>query len=377
MSNLTTAQQDAAITLVPVAWDWRLMVQLGLAIIGVLGNSLVIHIYRSNRDLKGNTTNLFIAALAIADLITSICIIPFPLLSRAPQNVLGSIYCKVVFSSNVMWVSIVASIITLTTLSVERYIAVAFPTHYKRIFTKSKTTLIIVCIWLFAFAMNTFGYYETFVINGQCTHVIPSNEFQLFLGVAVFLVEYLIPMIIMLATNIRTIQLLHKQAKVFGGNDTKNGPALSLLRARRRVVYMLLIVILAFIICWSPDQIAFLGFNIGFIPFGFAFGHVYRAFIALAFANSCFNPAIYIIANRNFRKAFLDLLPSRRRTSSDSHTNTLFETPVDGDDTGITNKGRENFGAFGDDGKTLSTVVSDSRDKDEGSADTVALEHVD
>ena len=348
---------EIPITLVPVPWDWRLILQLVLAIIGILGNSLVIHVYRINKDLKGKPTNMFIAALAAADLVTSIAIIPIPSLSRVPQNASGSFYCKMVFSSNVMWISIVASIGTLTLLSVERYIAVGFPRRYKRIFTQKNTVIIIACIWLFGFVLNTFGYYETFVVGGQCVHIIVSDNFQLFLGVAIFLVEYLIPMIIMLATNIRTIQLLQKQAKTFRGNSSQNSPALTILRARRRVVYMLLVVIIAFIICWSPDQIAFLGFNLGIVPFEFAFGDVYRAFIALAFANSCLNPAIYMITNTNFRQAFFNLLPSS--TSSDSSSvNTkstaLFDTPLeDGDVLGDAN-GNVNFGAIDDDGKPAS-----------------------
>ena len=356
MDNST---ENPPITLVPVQWDWRLMVQLGLAVIGILGNSLVIHVYRSNRELKGKPTNMFIAALAVADLITSIAIIPIPLLSRAPQNAIGSFYCKVVFSSNVMWISIVASICTLTTLSVERYVAVRFPNQYKRIFTQKNTVIIIACIWLFGFVLNTFGYYETFVVGGQCVHIIVSVNFQRFLGVAIFLVEYLIPMIIMLATNIRTIQLLQKQANAFRGNDGKNTPAVTMLRARRRVVYMLLVVIIAFIICWSPDQVAFLGFNLGIVPFEFAFGDVYRAFIALAFSNSCLNPAIYIITNRNFRQAFFDLLPSLNRSSASStHTKStaLFDTPLEDGD--VNTSGTINFGALGDDGKALCSAVN-------------------
>ena len=370
------------IFLVPVPWDWRLIVQLALAVFGIVGNSLVIHIFRNTRELKRNTTNTFIAALACADLITSITIIPFRLLSAVPNNAIGSLYCKVVYSSNVMWISIVASVITLTTLSVERYIAVAYPTRYKRIFTKRKTTVIIVCIWLFGFCLNTFGYYETFVVDGQCVHIIPSARFQTFLGCAVFLVEYLIPMIIMLATNIRSIQLLHKQARSFAGtrqNSSSNkGSAMALLQARRRVVYMLFVVIVTFIICWSPDQIAFLGFNLGLVPFEFAFGHVYRVFIALAFANSCFNPVIYIAINRNFRRAFIALLPARNRpagSSSKESNNTLFETPLvdhqreHGNHGGIVEGGdigNVNFGALTDDGRVaISSIVTRGTDLDD------------
>ena len=275
MDNSTESQ----IFLVPVQWDWLRVVQLTLAITGILGNSLVIHIFRVNRQLKGKPTNVFIAALAVADLITSIAIIPIPLLSRVPQNTSGSFYCKVVFTSNVLWISIVASICTLTTLSVERYIAVGFPSRYKRIFTQKNTVIIIVCIWVFGLALNSYVYYETFVVGSQCEHVFVSDNFRLFIGVAIFLTLYLIPMIIMLATNIRTIQLLQKQAKSFRGNDSENSPAVTMLRARRRIVYMLLVVIMAFVICWSPDHIAYLGLNLGIVPLEFLYGDVYRTLI--------------------------------------------------------------------------------------------------
>ncbi|XP_072049047.1 melatonin receptor type 1B-like [Amphiura filiformis] len=343
MNTTMTDTYDAVF--IPVIWDWRNIIQLILAVVGILGNSVVIHVYRRNREMKHNTTNTFIAALAAADLITSISIIPHPRLSRVPQNGIGSFYCKVVWSSNIMWISIVASVITLTMLAVERYIAVAYSFRYKQIFTITKTRLIILGIWLFAFTLNTFGYYETFVVKEQCVHILPSIKFQMFLGCAVFIVEYLVPMIIMLVTNIRTIQLLNKQTRSFTrGKDATKGPALKLIQARRRVVNMLFIVIVTFIICWSPDQFAFLAFNLGWVPFEYAFGPLYRAFVVLAFANSCANPIIYTVMNRNFREAIAQQLPSMKCKSAEKGgtTNTLFETPLeDGDmkraDNGVVN----------------------------------------
>ena len=359
-SNSTEIQR---IYLVPVEWTWRPVVQLVLAIIGILGNSLVIHVYRSKRELKGKPTNMFIAALAVADLVTSILIIPLPTLSRVPQNAGGSFYCKVVFTSNVMWISIVASIGTLTTLSVERYIAVGFPGRYKRIFTQKNTIVIIASVWFFGFAMSSFNYYQTFAIGGQCVYVIISTSYQVFLGVAIFLVEYLIPMIIMLATNIRTIQLLQRQATSLLGNVGENGPALTLLRARRRVVYMLLVVIMAFIISWSPDEIGFLLFNVGSLPVEYFYGDVYHAFVIWAFTNSCYNPVIYLITNRNFRQAFYDLLPSRKRSlASSTHKNSsaLFDTPLEIDNEVNNTTGSVAISVLGDGGK----AVSDMKDMD-------------
>ena len=352
MDNST---ENEMISLVPVQWDWLSVVQLTLAITGILGNSLVIHIFRVNRQLKGKPTNVFIAALAVADLITSIAIIPIPELSRVPQNTGGKFYCKLVHSSNVMWISIVASIGTLTTLSVERYVAVGFPRRYKRIFSQKNMAIIIICIWLFGFALNTFGYYEVFIVSGQCEHIPVSDNFQKFLGISLFLVKYLLPMIIMLATNIRTMQLLQKQAKSLLGNDSKNSPAVAMLRASRRVVYMLLVVIIVFIICWTPDQLAFLGFNLKILPSEFLWDDiVYRALVVLGYFNSCLNPAIYIITNRNFRQAFYKLFQSRKRplaSSTQTKSTALFDV-VDFD-TSVTIINFDDGTAMSDDMKNI------------------------
>ena len=290
----------------PVPWDWRLIIQLILAVTGIIGNSLVIHVYLHTKALKKKTTNTFIVALAAADLITSICIIPFPMLSYVPENGLGDLYCRIVFSANIMWISIVASILTLTILAVERYVAVAYPIRYKRIFTSKNTRLIIFMIWILGIVINTFEYYGFFAIGGTCWYILPSARFQKFLGVGVFLIEYLIPFLIMIVASYRTIQILNTNSANFKGkSDEQSRSAMSLLRARRRLVNMLLVVIITFIICWSPDQFAYLVFNLGFVEVKYLFGPIYRAFVALAFANSCINPFIYVLTNNNFRKALM------------------------------------------------------------------------
>ncbi|XP_072038651.1 galanin receptor 2b-like [Amphiura filiformis] len=336
MENTSTSEP---IYLVPIQWDWRPVIQLILAIIGIIGNSIVIHVYLRSRKLIKSSTNTLIAALAIADLITSICIIPHPLLSRVPNTTAGHFYCKVVYSSNIMWVSIVASIFTLTAVSVERFVAIRYPSRYRSLLSLKVTRIIIVSIWLAAFIINTFSYYVTHLHQGQCIVEFPSMGFQIFLGTSLFLIEYLIPMIIMLIANVRTIQILQEQGRNLSGErgSPKSLATVSVLRARRRVIIMLLIVIVSFVICWSPDQFAFLVFNWGLVPFRYLFGNLYRFFVVLAFANSCVNPIIYLFVNKNFREAIRQQLPSSLRSSRKYKENTLFEVPFDDSATKVSN----------------------------------------
>ncbi|XP_072032170.1 galanin receptor 2a-like [Amphiura filiformis] len=339
------------IFLVSVPWDWRLIVQLILAIVGIIGNSIVIHVYLHTRKLTTSATNRFIAALAVADIITSICIIPIPTLSYVPDNFGGHFYCKVVHSSLVLWTSIVASVFSLTVLAIERYVAIAQPIRYKRLFSVKVTRFIIVIIWMFAFAFNTFATYVTHLDNvtGACFVDFGGQRFQIFIGVSAFILEYLVPVIVMLAANIRSIQLLKIRARVFTGTkiNQKSGNN-ALLQARQRVIYMLLSVIISFIICWSPDQFAFLAFNLGLVPFEYLYGNLYRAFVVLAFANSCLNPILYALTNKNFRQAIKQHL-FRYSIRAGEPVNGLFDTPPEHVESGD---------HFGTDGTNMSAMNS-------------------
>lgn len=320
-----------SIYLVPVPWDWRFIIQLILAIVGILGNALVIHVYlNTSKKFTKSVTNTFIAALAAADLVTSICLIPIPTLSRIPDNVVGHIYCKLISSNFLMWVSILASVFSLTTLAIERYIAIAHPIRYKKLFTVKMTRLIIVMIWISSFVYNTFILYCNHVRNTVCVVDFGSAAFQMFIGVSTFIVKYLVPIIVMLFTNIRSIRLLKARSHAFiqSPQQMKKSPNLNLLRARQRVINMVFSVIVAFIVCWSPDQFAFLGWNLGIVPFEYIFLDLYRMFVLMAFANSCINPFLYALTNENFRQAIQQQV-CRFKEQSNESSNDPFDTPLE------------------------------------------------
>ncbi len=310
----------------PVQWTWVTGLQLILSIVGIIGNFLVILVYKKNIKLR-SPTNTLIAALALADLFTSILCIPHPTLSYVPENGAGLLFCRLVHSKNIMWITIVASIFTLTMTSIERWVAVVYPTRYKEIFTMQRTKLIIAISWIFSFFINTVSYYVTFVENHECVLRYWTPEYKKFLGIMYFLVEYFIPMGLMMAANLKTIQALKLQAKtLLARNESLNSPAFSLLRARRRVIEMLLIVILTFFVCWTPDQVFFLLYNTDVLPPKYLYSHLYYIFVVLAYSNSCMNPIIYAFKNKNFRKALMQQVPSRLATRR-SKKNVLFETP--------------------------------------------------
>ncbi|XP_072039573.1 galanin receptor 2a-like [Amphiura filiformis] len=328
------------IYLVPVPWDWRLIIQLILAIVGIAGNSIVMHVYLHTRTLTMSATNRFIAALAVADIITSICIIPIPTLSYVPDNFGGHFYCKVVYSSFMLWISIFASILSLTVLAVERFVAIAQPIRYKRLFSVKMTRFIIIMIWVFSFTFETFILYTTHLdkVTGECYVDFGSVGFQMFTGVSAFFLKYLVPLMLMLVANIRAIQLLKMRALVFNRKTNQKSADLDLLQARKRIIKMLLAVIICFAICWSPNQFGYLAFNLGLVPSEYLYSNLYRVLVVLAFANSCLNPVLYALTNKNFRRAIKKHLFRCSVRTDDLLNNGLFDTPLETSELSGSNK---------------------------------------
>ncbi|XP_033639980.1 allatostatin-A receptor-like [Asterias rubens] len=323
-TNTTMSTTSAPST----GWQWQDICKVIVGIVGIIGNSLVIAVYTSKRKRK-NTTNVLILALAIADLISSIFFIPLPVPAYVPQNAWGEIYCRVIHTKAIQWMSIEASVYTLTLLSIERYMAVVHPVRYRVIFRESRPRRFVWVIWLFALIVKSFNFYNTIIVDNVCIYIEFPKGFNVFLGIGVALVEYFIPIIVMIVTNTVTIRALRAQARnlqLHGSNHNakERGPAQSVLRTRRKIIHVVLIVIISFIVCWTPNQISLLLINLDILSVQtYFFSDTHQAFIILAFTNSCANPIIYTFKNKNFRDSMVQLFVRKtNRVSDDGNDDT-------------------------------------------------------
>lgn len=78
-------------------------------------------------------------------------------------------------------------------------------------------------------------------------------------------------------------------------------------RARKSVIRMLVVVVVLFTVCWLPYHVMMMYDNFGGKMTGTVFQLIMFGFW-LSFANSCCNPIVYAVLNRNYRKEFGRLL---------------------------------------------------------------------
>lgn len=122
---------------------------LGLFVVGVAGNVLTVLVIRGYRDMK-NTTNLYLGSMAVSDLLILLGL-PFDLyrLWRSRPWIFGQLLCRL--SHYLSEGCTYCTILHITALTVERYLAICFPLKAKVMVTKRRVKAIIGILWAFAF----------------------------------------------------------------------------------------------------------------------------------------------------------------------------------------------------------------------------------
>ncbi|XP_032227768.2 5-hydroxytryptamine receptor 6-like [Nematostella vectensis] len=133
--------------------DWGLASQLLFAIIAVVGNSLVVFIVCSNRQMRQEHSPYWlILSLSVADFLvgafnilnTTVCSV-HPLICASWRN-------RAVFTV-IKETSFSASTTTLCLLTLDRYLAVVHPYFYKRFMHNTRCLLLIMGSWCLGLAM--------------------------------------------------------------------------------------------------------------------------------------------------------------------------------------------------------------------------------
>ena len=206
--NETSVKED--LYTVPVGIVVLLAILYGsISLVAVLGNGLVILVIAKNRKMQ-TVTNIFIANLALADVIIGIFSTPFQFQPALHQRWdLPEFLCKVAPSFKTLSVNV--SVFTLTVIAVDRYVAVLYP--LKAGFSKKTAVLGLAFIWIIGIVSSfpealyfQYQYVYDPVINDVkpfCRDDWPTKNFGKFYHLYIFIVQYLLPLCVINFSYIR------------------------------------------------------------------------------------------------------------------------------------------------------------------------------
>lgn len=265
-----------------------------LSIIGIAGNSLVITLIRRNRSLR-STTNILLAFVAVSDLISLICFIPFAffLAFPLPGGVLGAVFCWVFARPNAASVTIAVSLTTLALLAIERYHALVKPLNNRLRLTKDNVFYWIfgISVYAIALAIPLFIFTVFDKQNKTCTYDFGKNGRRIYFSVFGFGVS--LAMAVICFCYWRIIKGFY-----FGSQKVCVSEE---LQHKRKVVKLLLFVTLAFIVCFTPRVIYFLFYYS-------TKGLFHQISLFMLHCNSAMNPIILGFQSENYRNGFKELI---------------------------------------------------------------------
>lgn len=257
----------------------------------VVGNILVccVFIKDPGRNLR-RISNYFVVNLSLADILVGITVEPINAASYWTNNN-EILFVYYVFAC----LSCICSILNISALMVDRYVAVRYPFRYRTIVSGPRVRVTLVIIWILSI------HFGALPILGW-----RSESFQVYL----YALGVLTPTVVMLLTYYGLRRILKQQVENLKNiADTKETAFTRRgVEREKRISTTVFIMLMVFLTAWFPFVI---------VDFLLVFGstsqnpHVRLArdiTLSLGFFSSGINPILYAWRIPNFRRGLLILL---------------------------------------------------------------------
>uniref|UniRef100_A0A3Q2P572 Neuromedin U receptor 1 n=1 Tax=Fundulus heteroclitus TaxID=8078 RepID=A0A3Q2P572_FUNHE len=299
------------------------LVYLLIFLIGVVGNVLTCTVIARNK-VMWTPTNYYLFSLAVSDLLVLLLGMPLELyeLWQNYPFLLGKGGCY--FKTFLFEMVCLASILNVTALSIERYIAVVHPLRAKYVVTRTHAKRVILTVWgisvLCAVPNTSLHGIITLQIHSAaiCTLVKPRWIYNLTIQLTTF-VFFLLPMVtISVLYMLIGLQLKREkmrqslEAKSGFGNDSFCNIRTQQQKARRRqVTKMLFVLVVVFGICWAPfhtDRLMWSFISDWTDSHHKIFEYVHIISGVFFYLSSAVNPILYNLMSTRFREMFKEVM---------------------------------------------------------------------
>uniref|UniRef100_A0A667YXQ5 Adrenergic, alpha-2D-, receptor b n=1 Tax=Myripristis murdjan TaxID=586833 RepID=A0A667YXQ5_9TELE len=353
--NQTSSSSPKSPPLLPHSQVVSVLIVLVVTVIilgTVVGNVLVVVAVFTSRALRA-PQNLFLVSLASADILVATLVIPFSLANEVMGYwYFGSTWCSFYLALDVLFCT--SSIVHLCAISLDRYWSVTKAVSYNHKRTPKRIKAMISIVWLISIVISSPPLLmtkkeEECLLNNQTWYILSSCLVSFFApGIIMILVYCKIYRVakqrastVFVAKNVMERQPSQSETCFVGNtgtcqrvrelddidleersssSKTKTSrlkppapPPMSLSKTKvaqmreKRFTFVLAVVMGVFVLCWFPF---FFTYSLQAvcrenctIP-----DTLFNLFFWIGYCNSCLNPIIYTIFNRDFRRAFKKIL---------------------------------------------------------------------
>lgn len=280
-----------------------------IIVLTVSGNLLVIFVILHSQNPLLAATNHLILSLSVAGVLIGGFVMPHSMV-RSIETCwyFGQIFCEfhttidVVLCNSTMW--------HLTFISVDRYLAIFYPLHYRNLMTNKTGAIMISSSWglasVFGFAIVISNPHVK--IRGEFYKLCLGGCFSLHareIGVEYSIIFYFIPVCIIITVYSRIFYVAQRHTKVIHSYNKVPKCVAPLTAKDLKSTKTLAIIVGNFLFCWTP----FFMCNIIDPLIGHSiYTLLYESLMWVAYLNAMFNPLIYVFFYSWFRKTTKVLL---------------------------------------------------------------------
>ncbi|XP_015276660.1 PREDICTED: D(1B) dopamine receptor, partial [Gekko japonicus] len=184
----------------------------------LLGNGLVCGAIVGCRRLRAKVTNLFLASLAVSDLLVALLVMPWKAAAEvAGYWPFGEAFCRPWVACDIMCST--ASILNLCLIALDRYWAISSPFRYQRQMTPRLALAVIALAWALAFLVSFLPVQLDWHSGGDLAAAAPPGprrcdaSLNRAYAVSSSLISFYIPVAVMLVTYGRIYRIAQGQIR--------------------------------------------------------------------------------------------------------------------------------------------------------------------
>ena len=291
-------------------------VLITLTILAFAGNVLICVAVLRTPCLR-TVPNMFVTNLAVSDILMAIVCMPISVyVLISSQWPFSSVMCGL--QGFFMFSFGIVSQVNMSVIAVNRYFAVCRPFVCKIIFTPRNVLLIIALLWILPGIASVpplmgWGYYA--FNGGKAICIYPFNVNMIYTTI-VQLLFIAIPFGLITLSYTKCFLAIRSNNRQVA--QMQDNPHLANNQSRKareiRATGTMMFATLGFILCWVPVSV------IDFTDIFTGGGNLPRQVLILntflIFTSSTINPFIYWLTNRDFRKAYREVLPCRKKNEA-------------------------------------------------------------
>ncbi|XP_061468821.1 lysophosphatidic acid receptor 6 [Rhineura floridana] len=286
-------------------------------VLGLISNCVAIYIFTCRLKVRNETTT-YMLNLAISDLLF-VFTLPFRIYYFTTKDwPFGDILCKI--SVTLFYINMYGSIFFLTSISIDRFLAIVHPMRSKTIRTKRNAKIVCITVWIIVIAGSTpASFFQSTnarvstggVTQNTCFENFSEAVWKVYLSRIVIFIEtvgFFIPLILNVTCSTMVLRTLNKPVTLSRNKLSK-----------KKVLRMIFVHLLIFCFCFVPYNITLILYslmrtqtwiNCSVVA---AVRAMYPVTLCIAVSNCCFDPIVYYFTSDTIQNSIKMKSRSTRR----------------------------------------------------------------